>query len=179
MHGTRGWTLYELLTALIVLGVVSGLAVPAFEDIVLDSRRTTAINGFVLAIQLARSEAAKRARPVVVCASADGVYCAGRSMRYDHGWIVFVNEDGARPPQRSSNEPLLYSHEPELVGSIIGNRELFEFRPFNKRSTNGTVVFCDRRGAAAARAVIVSYTGRPRVSARGPGNRPLDCAGLP
>jgi hypothetical protein len=40
---------------------------------------------------------------------------------------------------------------------------------------NGTVTFCDTRGPAAARAVIISYTGRPRVSDRGPGRRPLVC----
>jgi len=175
----RGWTLFELLATLAVLLCLSAWAVPAFDGWVLDARRTADVNGFVLAIQLARSEAAKRGRPVVLCNSADATFCAGPSDTYDRGWIVFVNEDDLRPPQRSGREPLLYAHVPALEGSIIGNRELFEFRPFGRRSTNGTVTFCDRRGAAAARAVIVSYTGRPRIAARGPGNRPLACAGLP
>ena len=62
-----------------------------------------------------------------------------------------------------------------MVGTITANRASFQFRPFFWRSTNGTVTFCDERGVAAARAVIVSYTGRPRVSDRGPG-RALTCA---
>jgi hypothetical protein len=72
---------------------------------------------------------------------------------------------------------LLYAHAPELTGTIVSNRPFYELRPAG-RSTNGTVVFCDRRGAAAARAVIVSFTGRPRVDTRDADGRPLRCARL-
>ena len=62
------------------------------------------------------------------------------------GWMVFVNLDDEYPPQRSPAEPLLYMHTPELAGTIVGNRPYYEFRP-GRRSTNGTTVFCDVRGA--------------------------------
>jgi type IV fimbrial biogenesis protein FimT len=179
VHTVRGWTLFELLVALTVLAIVTAWAAPAFDTWALDSRRTADINALVLAIQLARSEAAKRGRPVVLCSTADGERCADPSRRYDGGWMVFVNEDDVEPAQRSALEPRLYVHTPQLRGAITANRDLFEFRPFGRRSTNGTVTFCDRRGASQARAAIVSYTGRPRVSARGPGNRPLACADFP
>ena len=91
--------------------------------------------------------------------------------------MVFVNLDDEYPPRRSPAEPLLYMHTPELDGTIVGNRPYYEFRP-GRRSTNGTTVFCDVRGTPAARAVIVSYTGRPRVAARDADGRPLRCAGL-
>jgi type IV fimbrial biogenesis protein FimT len=89
--------------------------------------------------------------------------------------MVFVNLDDELPLRRSPAEPLLYIHTPELNGTIVGNRPYYEFRP-GRRSTNGTTVFCDSRGAAAARAVIVSYTGRPRVDSRDGDGRPLRCA---
>jgi type IV fimbrial biogenesis protein FimT len=167
------------MCTLVVAGIVLAIGVPAFTTFVLDARRTADVNGFVLAVQLARNEAAKRGAAVVVCPSADGARCAP-GMRYDDGWIVFVNVDDVRPPQRSSTEPLLYVYRPEATGSIVGNRELFEFQPFHfKRSTNGTVVFCDQRGSASARAVIVSYTGRPRPDSVDADGRPLKCAGFP
>jgi type IV fimbrial biogenesis protein FimT len=175
----RGLTLWELLCTLAVAGVLAALGGPSFRAVVLDGRRTADINAFVLAVQLARSEAAKRGKPVVLCPSLDGQHCAGDKGSYGAGWLVFVNVDDERPPQRADNEPLLYVHTPEMAGSISGNRELFEFRPFRKRSTNGTLVFCDARGSASARAVIVSYTGRPRVDSIDAGGRPLPCAGLP
>jgi hypothetical protein len=38
-----------------------------------------------------------------------------------------------------------------------------------------TFTFCDDRGSPAARAVIISQTGRPRVSDRSAANTPLAC----
>jgi hypothetical protein len=39
-------------------------------------------------------------------------------------------------------------------------------------------VFCDRRGPPAAKAVIVSYTGRPRIDQVDADGKPLVCANL-
>jgi type IV fimbrial biogenesis protein FimT len=173
---SQGFTLWELLWTVLIAGVVLAVAVPNVRAVTLDARRTAEMNEFVLAVQLARSEAAKRGRPVVVCKSANGERCADE-LRFDAGWIVFVNVDDKRPPQRSRDEPLLLAHAPLGQGTITGNRTYFEFRPFNRRSVNGSVVFCDDRGSRAARAVIVSYTGRPRAASVDSGGAALRCAG--
>lgn len=172
-----GVSLWELVCTLGLGAVISSLAVPAFRSFLLDARRTADINAFVGAVQFARSEAAKRGEPVVLCKTADGLACAGTEIRYDAGWMIFANTDRIRPPHRSPAEDLLVHYEPETRGTISANRRLFEFRPFGWRSTNGTVTFCDADGRP--RAVIVSYTGRPRVADMGPGGRPLVCADLP
>ncbi len=172
MRGVRGFTLWELLCVLGLAGTVLGLGAPALSEFLLDGRRTADINALVLAVQLARSEAAKRGRPVIVCPTADRVRCGGA---FGAGFMVYVNVDDRYPPERTGDEPLLYAHAPELAGTIASNRPYYEFRP-RRRSINGTVVFCDRRGAAAARAVIVSPTGRPRVADRDADGRPLRCA---
>jgi type IV fimbrial biogenesis protein FimT len=178
MQRSAGFTLIEVLGTLAIAGILVGIAVPSFREVVLDSRRTADVNAFVLAVQMARSEAAKRSHSVILCKTLDWVRCGGTELRFDAGWMVFANDDDRLPPARSGAEPLLYAHAPELEGSIVANRPFFEFRPLMRRSTNGTVVFCDRRGAAAARAVIVSYTGRPRVDRVDPDGKPLACAGL-
>jgi len=174
MFRAPGFTLWELLCTLAVAAVLLGTGVPAFSGLILDGRQKADVNAWVLAVQLARSESYKRGRPVMVCRTTDTWRCADGATA---GWMVFVNLDRTFPPQRSPAEPLLYAHTPELIGTIIGNQPFYEFRP-GRRSTNGTTVFCDRRGAAAARAVIVSYTGRPRVDTRDGAGRPLRCAGL-
>jgi type IV fimbrial biogenesis protein FimT len=178
MRRAPGFTLFELLGTIAVAGVLLGIAVPTFHDVVLDSRRTADVNAFVLAVQVSRSEAAKRSHSVILCKTLDWRRCGGAELRFDAGWMVFANVDGQLPPERSAAEPLIYAYVPELDGSIVGNRPFFEFRPLLRRSTNGTVVFCDHRGAAAARAVIVSYTGRPRVDQLDPDGKPLVCASL-
>jgi len=171
-----GFSLWELLCTLVVAALVFATGVPAFESFVLDARLTADVNAWVLAVQVARTEAAKRSRSVILCPTEDSARCsdAGSPVR---GWMVFVNLDDAFPPRRSAAEPLLYVHASEIKGSIVSNRPYYEFRPF-RRDTNGTTVFCDRRGTAAAKAVIVGYTGRPRAAVRDADGRPLQCAGL-
>jgi type IV fimbrial biogenesis protein FimT len=171
----RGYTLLELLVTLAVGGVLVGLATPPLRSLVLDSRRVTDVNALVHSVQLARNEAAKRRQPVVLCKTENWINCGDDTVRWDAGWMVFANTDDLSPLSRSAAEPLLWAHQPTIQGSITGNRASFQFRPFLWRSTNGTITFCDQRGVAAARAVIISYTGRPRVSDQGPG-RPLLCA---
>lgn len=177
MRAQHAFTLWELLCTLSIAAVTLTLGVPAFRGFLLDARLTADVNGWVLAVQLARSEAAKRGRPVIVCKTDDTRRCGDKGLPIDAGWMVYVNLDDEYPPQRSPAEPLLYMHAAELTGTVVSNRPYFEFR-VGKRSTNGTVVFCDSRGAAAARAVIISYTGRPRVARVGADGRPLQCAAL-
>ena len=167
------------MLTLTIAAVALGLGVPGFERFARDARLTADVNAFVSAVQLARGEAAKRGRSVIVCKTANRVSCAGAEIRYDAGWMVFVNDDDRWPPARSAAEPLLLAYVPVIDGTIDSNRPLYEFRAYRRRSTNGTVTFCDARGPAAARAVIVSYTGRPRVARLGPAGRALLCAGLP
>lgn len=177
MRRPRGFTLWELLCTLAIAAVAFAAGVPALRTFLLDARLTADVNAWVLAVQVARSEAAKRGRSVIVCKSDDTRRCGGAGLPVDAGWMVFVNDDDEYPPRRSGSEPLLYAHDAELAGSIVSNRPYYEFRP-GRRSTNGTTVFCDRRGAAAAKAVIVSYTGRPRVATRDADGRALRCAAL-
>ena len=177
MRFSRGFTLWELLCTLSIAAVALTAGIPAFRSFLLDARLTADVNSWILAVQLARSEAAKRGRPVIVCKTDDTRRCVDAALPVDAGWMVYVNVDDEYPPQRSASEPLLYVHDPEIMGTAVSNRPYYEFR-VGKRSTNGTTVFCDQRGSAAAKAVIVSYTGRPRVDRVDADRRPLKCAAL-
>jgi type IV fimbrial biogenesis protein FimT len=173
---TRGYSLLELLITLTLAAVLLSLGVPGLRDLALDARRTGDVNAFVTAIHLARSESLKQARPVVLCHTADGFLCAGARQDYDLGWMVFVDLDDDSPPRRDEDEELLLHYLPAIEGSIRSNRAHYVFHPYYRRSTNGTVVFCDIRGPAAARAVIISYTGRPRAATTNAAGGPLTCA---
>jgi len=172
----QGFSLVELLAATLIISVVLAMAGPALGRLALEVRLTADLDALVTAIQLARSESAKRGLPAIVCAMDGPRSCNSSSLDYERGWIVFVNRDDDSPPRIDADDPVLLTHVPETAGSIRSNRSLYIFRPYYRRSTNGTVTFCDRRGRGAARAVIISYTGRPRIAAQGPGGRALDCA---
>ncbi|MDH3640948.1 MAG: GspH/FimT family pseudopilin [Gammaproteobacteria bacterium] len=172
--GCRGYSLYQLMVSLAIIAFGMGVAVPGLSELIQDSRRTRQVNLFVHSVHLAKSEAHKRAQFVSLCKSPDGEQCTGAGPWSD-GWIVFVNRDKDDPARVDRGEEILYTHRKWENGLITGNRQTFSFRPFRKRSTNGTFIFCDRRGSRAARAVIVSYTGRPRASDRAPNGSALVC----
>src|SRR4026209_1914654 len=67
MRTLHGFTLWELLCTLSIAAITLTAGVPAFRSFLLDSRLTADVNGWVLAVQLARSEAFKRGRPVLAC----------------------------------------------------------------------------------------------------------------
>lgn len=175
MCKSTGMTLVEMLTALAVLAVLGTLAVPAFSTLRLDAERTTAVNEFFHGLFLARAEAVKRAEIVSVCKSVDRQRCDNGAPEWTTGWIVFVNRNRDDPPQRSPDEDLLVTSSGWPRGRITSNRGAYSFRPARQGVVNGTVVFCDARGDAHARAIIISHTGRPRVAQRGADNKALRC----
>jgi type IV fimbrial biogenesis protein FimT len=165
MCADRGITLIELLATLAVALLLISVAVPAFETLLLESRMSSAVNALVRAVHLARVTSHQQVRDVVVCRSADGRRCASGG-NWTSGWIVFVNDDGDEPPAVDDGERILQVMQATAVAGVLSNRPAYVLRPMDRRATNGTVTFCDRRGAAAARAVVISYTGRPRIITR-------------
>lgn len=174
MLRTAGFTLLELLVTLAIGAVLLALAVPAFSSIVLDSRLTSSVNRFVHGMYVARHEALKSGADVAICRSRNGQQCA-HSGRWETGFIVFVNLDQDDPPRVDAGERILQVERAMPAAAILANRVAFVFRPWGLRSVNGTLTFCDRRGAVRARAVVVSYTGRPRASSAAAANGALNC----
>ena len=175
MCRSAGTTLVELLTTFAVVAVLATLAAPTFRSLQLDSRRTAVVNGFLHGLFLARAEAIKRAQIVSVCRSVDGQRCDYGAGDWSTGWIVFVNQDRDDPPARDAAEALIHSSGSWPGGTITTNRRAYSFRPATQGVVNGTIVFCDARGPAHARAIIISHTGRPRVAQRGADGKPLRC----
>jgi type IV fimbrial biogenesis protein FimT len=180
MRGTRqqsGITLIEIVTVIAIVGIVVGMAAPSFARFVHDTGRTTAVNAFVHSLYLARSEAIKRAKVVSICKSKDGSTCDVQlATSWNQGWMVFVNKDRDEPPQRDPDEPVLSVQPGWESGDISSNRRAYSFRPHEQGVVNGTIIFCDPRGSAHARAIIISHVGRPRISQRDASNRPLRCS---
>ena len=84
-----GFTLIELMVALTVAGILTAIAVPAFNSFVMNDRDANQINAFSSSFNYARSEAVKRntAVGVQVCPSIDGATC-NPAAAWSSGWIV-------------------------------------------------------------------------------------------
>lgn len=174
MPRSAGYTLVEYLLCLALVALLAALSAPGISALRLDSRMTATVNDFIHGMHAARVAAQTRGQEVALCRSADGRRCSATASWQD-GFVVFVNRDRDSPPQVDAGEPLLVTggRTPDIL--IQANRSAFIFRPFGKRSVNGTLTFCDHRGPARARSVIVSYTGRPRAAAASTSSGPFTC----
>ena len=160
---------------LAIAAVLSAVAAPNLSRWQRSASRSAAVNDFMHAIFLARSEAIKRNGIVGLCPSENGIDCADRD-DWHSGWLVFVNLDGDRPPKVDGDEPVVFRRAAWAGGRVTSNRPSFSFRPTAQVDVNGTIEFCDLRGTSDdARAIIISHTGRPRVSKRDANNQPVDC----
>lgn len=86
----RGFTLVELMVTLAVLAVVLAAAVPSLQEFTANNRLVATKSSFASALALARTEAAKRSRTVVLQALGTGV----SGNEFVNGWEVAVDEDG-------------------------------------------------------------------------------------
>jgi type IV fimbrial biogenesis protein FimT len=175
MERHRGITLPELVFAMAIVAGLLGWGVPSFRELQRNVERTREVNQFVQAVYLARSEAIKRNGVVSLCPSSGDGQCAPAGAPWQRGWIVFVNRDRDSPAVRDAGEDLLRIYAPWDRGAVTANRATLSFRPFGQVGVTATFTFCDDRGPPAARAVIVSQAGRPRVSDRTASGRPLAC----
>ena len=167
MDRQAGITLLELLAAIALAAVMTSLAIPALDSMMLNARRAAAIESLVRAAWFARTEALRRGRPVVLCGSAGGAHCAADPDAWSDGWLVAAADAPSVALRRGPGVR-------DRRARIIANRRTFSFEPFDRRGTNGTLAWCDDRGERAARAVIIAPTGRPRVE-QGTGS--LACPG--
>jgi type IV fimbrial biogenesis protein FimT len=174
MQNQAGFSVLELLLVSLLAAVLATLAVPAFTRLLLDADMVAQVNRYVHGIHLARQEAEKYGSDVVLCRSTDEKSC-NHTQPWQSGFIVFVNRDRDDPPQVDAGETLLQASPAYSRGVITANRSAFIFRPYGKRSVNGTLNFCDRRGPGSAKSVIVSYTGRPRAIAADVASNQLRC----
>jgi type IV fimbrial biogenesis protein FimT len=136
MRRPSGFSLLELTLAISIAALLAGLAVPAFSTLVQDTRRTSAVNAFVIAVQLARSEAAKRAEETVLCKSGGTAACVSDG-EWEGGWIVFVNLDRDSPPKIDAPEPVLHRQAPLPVARLTANRAAFSSAPSTRPRRTG------------------------------------------
>ena len=170
-----GFSLYELLVTLAVAAVVLAVGVPSLGVLVARNRQHVEINALFHAIHAARKESITKRRVVSLCPSSDGATCRpGRD--WSDGWILFVNDDRDSPPSIDAGEAVLQRHASDKSIRLSANRRGFTLRGTRLRATNGTIVACDVGDRVAAKALVISYTGRPRVALKTPDGESYECA---
>ena len=171
----RGYSLLELLMTVTLAALILALGLPSLATVAARQKQSAEINALFHAVHLARKESIVRRRVVSLCPSFDGNTCTpGRD--WSGGFLMFENTDKDEPPMVDDGEPILARHYAGPTSRISANRRGFTLRAIFKRATNGTIVVCDRAGRIPPKALVISYTGRPRVALETPRGEPYSCA---
>lgn len=172
---TKGFTLFELVITILLIAVLSGLAIPSLAGTLARQRQSVEINALFHAVHQARKESIMRRKVVSICPSLDGETCSP-ARDWSSGWLIFENKDRDSPPDIDRGEPVLVNHRVGEQIKIKANRKGFTFRATFLRATNGTFVVCDPKGRITPKALVISYTGRPRVARLSPKGELYSCA---
>lgn len=162
-----GFSLIELIIALVIVGVLLALAAPAVRTFLQNQRISTQVNDLLADLNFARSESIKRAVGVGVCGSPSD--CGSPSTSWESGWSVFVDSDNGN--DWDTGEPVLRVRD--AIGSAntlrvtpTASSAPLIFLPNGKvNPANGrTYSLCDTRGPASGRRVIINSAGQIRMT---------------
>lgn len=154
-----GFTLLEVLMVLVIMGILTMIAVPAFRGIAQGSQMTSAVNDLVSSFNYARNEAITRGTLVIVCKSHDAQTCDTSAVGWQQGWIVYHLDDaGAMQILRvygGFDGPVV------MEGNFhVRNQLRYEASGFMPGVSNGTII---TRVADRQTNIIISNTGRVRT----------------
>jgi type IV fimbrial biogenesis protein FimT len=176
-----GFTLYELLTTILIVGVVLAIGIPNMQSFRQNSRMIATANDLHSSFHLARSEASRSKDNITICASANSMAalptCGGE---LEAGWVVFEDRNGDIVVD--AGEPILRRFPPvdsSIVINTAGPDDYFSYAStgLGRGNVNGTppldtMVLCDVRGnvrggggKSTARVVVVTPLGRATVLA--------------
>lgn len=176
----NGFTLYELLVTMLIVGVVLTLGVPNLAEFTANSRLSSTANDLHASFQLARSEAARSKTNITICASANALTAAANcGGTWDQGYIVFVDDDGDLN-RAGAMETVLRAHgeiATDVVMSIANDATYFSYAStgLGRGDVGGNpsitqVVMCDDRGNivgaggnSAARLFVATPLGRATI----------------
>lgn len=175
----NGFTLYELLITVLVIGTVLAFGIPNFSEFTANSRMTATANDLLSSFHVSRSEAARAKSNITICASpnplaGDAATCGGV---FDQGWIIFQDTDG--DIVRDPGEPLLRAQPPlpnglNIITNPAANYFSFAATGLGRGDVNGPAFvaanICDARGtviaaggSSAARRLVVTPIGRATI----------------
>ncbi|NEX21421.1 prepilin-type N-terminal cleavage/methylation domain-containing protein [Thiorhodococcus mannitoliphagus] len=167
----RGFTLTELVVTLAIGAILLALSAPSFRATILSNRIATHTNDVLSSLSLARSEAVKRGKPIVICKSNDLTSCSSTG-DWEQGWILFVDNDNNAAVDAGSGDSIVRAHGP-LAGddTLQGTSKIDDYIAF---ATNGFTRMIDGSfqsgtltfglcAAAQRNTIVINNTGRARV----------------
>lgn len=179
-----GISVIELVITLAVVAILATTGVPAFSNFIQSNRISETAFDVLGTINLARTEAVKRKRRVVLCRSADPTAvtpsCGGTAHTWTTGWLVFASGDSNNTYEDGIDTllgiGLVHSPSVTVMTNSTSNNNLEYNSDGTTNESGGTARFaiCDKRGGAFGRQIDVPPHGRPKFI-KGDKSSPISC----
>ncbi len=161
-----GWTIIELVSALAIMVLITGLAMPSMEQIYSRSKATAGINWIIGAVNFTRHAAINHRIMITLCPSSDDEHiCKGK---WHDGLIVFADHNA--DAKFNGKDYLIERIRGEnLSGTLtwraFRNRQYLQITPMGYTNyQNGNFVYCPQnRNQRYARQIVINIQGRARV----------------
>jgi len=158
----KGFTLIELIVALTIAAILMAIAAPGLQKFVSSNRLTSQVNDLLADINLARSEAIKRAETTGVCVTAAGGSACVAAGNWANGWLVYYNNAGTKVPIKNHG-PLTGSN---TLTSPGGADQIVYAQNGLLSSGSGRFTLTDTK-ITGQRFVCIGATGRPSLIKNG------------
>jgi len=175
---SRGFTLVELITVLAISFILLSVTIPNMRQFFAGNLQQSEINTLITHFNLARSEAVKQATRIVLCPSDDYEVCDG-SLNWNGGFIIFADKNANR--HRDNDESLVGVYQNGFesrisINSTNSRRRLTYQADGSTPGSNVTITFCNLDEIIPPKAVIISNSGRMRISKQRPNGSALSCS---
>lgn len=148
----NGFTLLELMAALVVGGILMSIAVPSMRTMMMNNRMATQTNAFLTAMSLARSEAIKRGVTIDVVATNT----TDTTNEWGDGWEVKVDGGATirKFPALDSSSAL----------NSTGDKFTYQYQASGRITPTDTLYLCDNRTGETGRQMSIAATGHVTIS---------------
>ena len=146
MKKQTGFTLIELIIAVVIFGIMAAIAAPNYSSFIRSNRTSAAYNTLVGTISLARLEAVKSSRVVTMCISSNQTTCeADTEKDWGKGWIVFSDIDGDGLVDTADGDTILKTEPAVGTGITITSNynSKLSIAPRGRLRNQGSFVICD------------------------------------
>lgn len=143
-----GFTLIELVITIVLAGIITVIAVPSFQTLIKNNRISTSANTFMTALNLARSEAIKRASTIVLSSDSG-------TTSWESGWKIKQGATTIRDYDKLG---------PGTVLTATANTITFDSRGGLSGVSSFSFNLCDDRTGEKGIAITLNVTGRPDSS---------------